>query len=72
MGERIDVPVFSQPGDPVATAKAGVDEARRLGRDICIVDTAGRLAIDAEMMDQVRRISAGDRIPTTPSWSSTP
>jgi signal recognition particle subunit SRP54 len=49
--------VFSQPGDPVATAKAGVEEARRLGRDICIVDTAGRLAIDAEMMDQVGRIS---------------
>jgi signal recognition particle subunit SRP54 len=57
LGERIHVPVFSQPGDPVATAKAGVDEARRLGRDVCIVDTAGRLAIDAEMMDQVRRIS---------------
>jgi signal recognition particle subunit SRP54 len=57
LGERIGVPVFSQPGDPVATAKAGVDEARRLGRDVCIVDTAGRLAIDAEMMEQVRRIS---------------
>jgi signal recognition particle subunit SRP54 len=57
MGERVGVPVFSQPGDPVATAKAGVDEARRLGRDVCIVDTAGRLAIDAELMDQVRRIS---------------
>src|ERR687892_451884 len=67
LGERINVPVFSQPGpsgrgsgehvDPVATAKAGVEEARRLGRDICIVDTAGRLAIDAEMMDQVGRIS---------------
>jgi signal recognition particle subunit SRP54 len=57
MGERVGVPVFSQPGDPVETARAGVDEARRLGRDVCIVDTAGRLAIDAEMMDQVRRIS---------------
>jgi signal recognition particle subunit SRP54 len=57
LGGRVGVPVYSQPGDPVATAKAGVDEARRLGRDICIVDTAGRLAIDTEMMDQVRRIS---------------
>ena len=57
LGERIHVPVFSQPGDPVATAKAGVDEARRLGRDVCIVDTAGRLAIDGEMMEQVGRIS---------------
>jgi signal recognition particle subunit SRP54 len=57
LGERVGVPVFSQPGDPVTTAKAGVDEARRLGRDVCIVDTAGRLAIDTEMMEQVRRIS---------------
>jgi signal recognition particle subunit SRP54 len=57
MGDRVGVPVFSQPGDPVATARAGVDEARRLGRDVCIVDTAGRLAIDAEMMAQVRDIS---------------
>jgi signal recognition particle subunit SRP54 len=57
LGERVGVSVFSQPGDPVTTAKAGVEEARRLGRDVCIVDTAGRLAIDAEMMEQVRRIS---------------
>jgi signal recognition particle subunit SRP54 len=57
MGERVGVPVFSQPGDPVDTARAGVAEARRLGRDVCIVDTAGRLAIDTELMDQVRRIS---------------
>jgi signal recognition particle subunit SRP54 len=57
LGERVGVPVFSQPGDPVETARAGVEEARRLGRDVCIVDTAGRLAIDSEMMDQVRRIS---------------
>jgi signal recognition particle subunit SRP54 len=67
LGERIHVPVFSasgpsgrgggEPVDPVTTARAGVDEARRLGRDVCIVDTAGRLAIDTEMMDQVGRIS---------------
>jgi signal recognition particle subunit SRP54 len=57
LGGQIDVPVFSQPGDPVTTAKAGLDEARRIGRDVVIVDTAGRLAIDAEMMEQVRQIS---------------
>ncbi|HLM62779.1 MAG TPA: signal recognition particle protein [Acidimicrobiales bacterium] len=57
LGQRVGVPMFSQPGDPVDTARAGVAEARRLGRDVCIVDTAGRLAIDTEMMDQVRRIS---------------
>ncbi len=57
LGRQIDVPVFSQPGDPVETAAAGLAEARRLGRDVLIVDTAGRLAIDAELMEQVRQIS---------------
>ncbi|MEM9033243.1 MAG: signal recognition particle protein [Actinomycetota bacterium] len=57
LGGRIDVPVFSEPGDPVATAVAGVKEARQTGRDVCIIDTAGRLAIDAELMEQIRQIS---------------
>lgn len=57
LGDQIGVPVFSEPGDPVATAARGLAEARRLGRDVLIVDTAGRLAIDPEMMDQIRRIS---------------
>src|SRR3954452_989974 len=57
LGRQIDVPVFSEPGDPVNTAGRGVDDGRRLGRDVVIVDTAGRLAIDAEMMEEVRQIS---------------
>jgi signal recognition particle subunit SRP54 len=57
LGRQIDVPVFSEPGDPVNTAKRGLEEARRLGRDVLIVDTAGRLSIDADMMEQVRQIS---------------
>ena len=57
LGAQLDVPVFSIPGDPVATARAGLDMARSLGRDVLIVDTAGRLAIDQEMMEQVRKIS---------------
>jgi len=57
LGRQIDVPVFSEPGDPVNTARRGLEEARRLGRDVLIVDTAGRLAIDAELMEQVRQIS---------------
>ena len=57
LGRQIDVPVFSEPGDPVTTAARGLAEARRLGRDVLIVDTAGRLSIDAEMMEQIRRIS---------------
>jgi signal recognition particle subunit SRP54 len=44
--------------DPVATARGGVEEARRTGRDVVILDTAGRLAIDDEMMAEIGRISA--------------
>ena len=57
LGRQIDVPVFSEPGDPVSTATRGLAEARRIGRDVLIVDTAGRLSIDAELMDEIRRIS---------------
>jgi len=57
LGRQIDVPVFSEPGDPVATATRGLAEAKRIGRDVLIVDTAGRLSIDAELMDEIRRIS---------------
>ncbi len=58
LGRQIEVPVFSEPTDPIAVAAGGVAEARRVGRDVVIVDTAGRLAIDAEMMEQVRQVSA--------------
>ncbi len=57
LGEQIGVPVFSEPSDPVEVASKSIDEATRTGRDVVIVDTAGRLAIDREMMDQIRRIS---------------
>jgi signal recognition particle subunit SRP54 len=57
LGRQIDVPVFSEPIGPVEVSRRGVAEARRLGRDVVIVDTAGRLAIDEEMMQQVRDIS---------------
>lgn len=57
LGAQIGVPVFSEPTDPVDVAAKSIAEANRTGRDVVIVDTAGRLAIDEEMMDQVRRIS---------------
>ena len=57
LGGRVGVPVFSHRRSPVKAASASLAEATRTGRDVVIVDTAGRLAIDAEMMDQVRRIS---------------
>ena len=58
---RIGVPVFSEPSNPVRVASASLAEATRTGRDVVIVDTAGRLAVDAEMMDQVRQISGAVR-----------
>ena len=57
LATTIDVPVFSNPGNPVETAKAGIAEASRLGRDVVICDTAGRLNVDEEMMDEIRKIS---------------
>jgi signal recognition particle subunit SRP54 len=57
LGEQVGVPVFSEPTDPVDVAGKAIAEATRTGRDVVIVDTAGRLAIDAELMEQVRQIS---------------
>jgi signal recognition particle subunit SRP54 len=57
LGNQIDVPVFSDPSDPVEVAAKAIDEARSTGRDVVIVDTAGRLAIDEALMEEVRRIS---------------
>ena len=58
LGGQVGVPVFSEPTDPVDVAGKAVAEATRTGRDVVIVDTAGRLAIDDEMMAQVGDISA--------------
>ncbi len=57
LGGQAGVPVYSEPTDPVTVASHGLAEAQRLGRDVVVVDTAGRLSIDAELMDEVRRIS---------------
>jgi signal recognition particle subunit SRP54 len=57
LGEQAGVPVYSSATDPVTVALEGLAEARRLGKDVLIVDTAGRLSIDVELMDEVRRIS---------------
>ena len=58
LGRQAEVPVFSEPTDPVAVASRGVEEARRTGRDVLILDTAGRLAIDEALMEEVRHISS--------------
>ncbi|NYJ00767.1 signal recognition particle subunit SRP54 [Nocardioides thalensis] len=60
-GERAGVPVFApEPGngvgDPVGVARASIEEAKRKLHDVVIVDTAGRLGVDAEMMAQAAGI----------------
>jgi signal recognition particle subunit SRP54 len=56
LGERVGVPVFSEATDPVSVARGALEEAARLGRDVVIVDTAGRLQVDAELMDELRQV----------------
>ena len=56
LGERVGVPVYSEATDPVSVARGALEEAARLGRDVVIVDTAGRLQIDQDLMDQLREI----------------
>ena len=53
---RVEVPFFSDPADPVDSARGGIAEAERLGRNVVIVDTAGRLQIDIELMEELRDI----------------
>ena len=61
LGGQIGVPVFSEPTDPVDVASKAIVEATRTGRDVVIVDTAGRLAIDEAMMAEIGEISAAVR-----------
>ena len=58
LGEQIGVPVYSEEGnnDPVKIALNAVKEARATGKDVVIVDTAGRLAIDEQMMNEIAAI----------------
>ena len=59
LGRELDIPVYRGEGsDPVAIAKAGVKHAIDTLRDLVIVDTAGRLHVDAEMMDEAAAIKA--------------
>jgi len=58
LGGQAGVPVWSESTDPVSVAKGAIEEARRLGRDVLIVDTAGRLHVDDDLMDEARQMSA--------------
>ncbi|MGN0778602.1 MAG: signal recognition particle protein [Aristaeellaceae bacterium] len=59
VGEQVKVPVFEKgTQDPVKTAREAVEYARYYGRDVLIIDTAGRLHIDTALMDELDRIKA--------------
>ena len=58
LAEQIDVPMYSEPDskNPVAIAQNAIQEAKAKGYDLVIVDTAGRLAVDEEMMNEIAAI----------------
>ena len=58
LGEQLDVPVYTEPDSkkPVEIAKNAVAYAKAHGLDVVIVDTAGRLAVDEEMMEEIGNI----------------
>ena len=59
VGAQLDLPVFQMGQiDPVAIAKAGIEHARKHGNDLVFLDTAGRLHIDEELMDELKAIKA--------------
>jgi signal recognition particle subunit SRP54 len=58
IGTQIEVPVYSEEGntDPVNIARNAIRDAKRQGYDLVIIDTAGRLAIDEEMMKEISAV----------------
>jgi signal recognition particle subunit SRP54 len=58
LGSQIDVEVFNQPDsdDPVGIANAAISHAKKNGHQVVIVDTAGRLAVDEVLMDEISAI----------------
>lgn len=58
VGESVDVPVYSEPDSKNvnAIAENAIKEAKSNGNDVVIIDTAGRLAVDAEMMDEIESL----------------
>lgn len=59
VGRKVNVPVFEEGQiNPVKIAKDALDEAKRQGADVLIVDTAGRLHIDEQLMEELQKIKA--------------
>jgi signal recognition particle subunit SRP54 len=59
VGAQLDIPVFEEgQGDPVRIARDAYDHAKKFGNDLLLIDTAGRLHIDQELMDELKRMKA--------------
>ena len=59
VGSQVDVPVFQMGQiDPIDIAKAGIEHAKKHGNDIVFIDTAGRLHVDEELMEQLKQMKA--------------
>lgn len=59
LGEQVEVPVYADLGsDPVSVAEAAIDRAKHLFCDVLIVDTAGRLTIDQELMSELKMVKS--------------
>ncbi|PRY53773.1 signal recognition particle subunit FFH/SRP54 (srp54) [Arcticibacter pallidicorallinus] len=60
LGEQTGIPVYAnlESKDPIAIAMEGIAEAKRNGNNVVILDTAGRLAIDEEMMNEIAAVKA--------------
>ena len=59
VGTQLDIPVFEKgQGDPVEIAKEAYEHAKRHGNDVLMIDTAGRLHIDEDLMDELKAIKA--------------
>lgn len=58
IGEQVEVPVYTEEGsqNPVTIARNAIREAKKNGNDVVIIDTAGRLAIDEQMMNEIAAI----------------
>ncbi len=59
VGSQVDVPVFEMgTADPVEIAQAGIEHAKKHGHDMVFIDTAGRLNVDEDMMQELERMKA--------------
>ena len=59
VGSQLDIPVFQMgQTDPVEIARAAIEHAKKHGNDLVFLDTAGRLHVDEELMDELRQVKA--------------